>query len=299
MAWFLIQLALSVQVQGSTACPLPAEVQARLAELLPAKGLDSRVGFDVAELAVEDNALVLSLRSADGSLVSRRLPRGHACEELAAAAAVAIAAWQSDVHPAYAAPPPASAPVVPGLAKNADLRPVATSPRVALEVGLQAGALSSLSAGGVAPTWVAHASVARARHWLRLRLAGLWQSSREQAVGDGQAVWQRLGAGFGLEYRKRSMGAWWSSAAVSLLAAHLTVKGRDFGQNRQERTWEPGVEVALTLGRKIVARGLSVLGGLTATAWPRPHDAQAPDGTSATLPRLDLLLGVGLSWQSP
>lgn len=298
MAWLLaLQWALSVRVEGATSCPLPFAVEARLAELLPGGETPTAVP-DVVELVAEETALVLYLRTADGAPAGvRRLPRDHACDDLAAAAAVAIASWQSDVHPAFAAapsPPPLAAPPPVAAAET----PLAVAP-AGLSLVVAAGGLSSVSTGGVAPTFAGSATWEPARWPFGLRLGGFAQGMRTQALGEGQAAWQRLGAGVGLEgQRVFGAGLWHVSAALSVLAGWLTVEGRGFTENRRERSWEPGAEAATGLGRSL-GRGLRILGGLALSAWPRAHEIEGPTGQTGALPHIDVLLSVGLGWQNP
>lgn len=286
MAWFpLAPLALAVQVQGATTCPLPSDVEARLAELLPGSTEGAPTETDVAELIAEDDALVLSLRSADGAAVSlRRFPRTHACDELAAAAAVAIATWQSDVHPAYAAPGPVR------ISRAAEPRTPRLEPRrfPSMRAGVQGGGLTSGSAGGLAAAVVAHASLQRPAWPFGVRLSGSWQGARSREVGAGEAAWRRLALGLGIDLHRpwSADPAWSGGLAASVLAGRLTVGGQGFERNLEGSSWEPGYELSLAVGRALGIRGLFIL--VPSPSTPAELGGKGSDLPDADGQRLDL-----------
>src|SRR5688500_11852210 len=121
----LIGGLVAVAVEGSTTCPTPAAVQERLRPLLPAGG----GGPSVVRLHREAAALHISVVRAAGHLLAWRSldaasnDGGQACEGLAEAAAVIVAAWQSDVgaRPLLAEDAPTS-----GLRLSAGSAPAAT-----------------------------------------------------------------------------------------------------------------------------------------------------------------------------
>lgn len=93
----------AVSVKGNTRCPSAADVGTRVAAMLPL--VATARAPDVAELDEIDRGgpnLRLTLRRPDGALIGQRLlAREYSCAELAAAAAVIIATWESDVHPEF------------------------------------------------------------------------------------------------------------------------------------------------------------------------------------------------------
>jgi hypothetical protein len=129
--------AAPVEVQRSGDCPSAAEVSRRLARLLPDSPVASRAtgahdpseeggGRDVAILeSDEGGGLRLQLRSpASATDAVRRIAAGPSCEQLAALAAVVIAAWETNLAPArLTAPRLASAEVPPERPARATLEP--------------------------------------------------------------------------------------------------------------------------------------------------------------------------------
>src|SRR5882672_5449445 len=104
--WLLVSLGPVVTVEGAAVCPTAADVAARLEALLPARATDELP--DIARLDLREDALLVTLADPDGTTIGERaLDRGFPCSDLASAAAVVIATWESDVHPEFrlAAPP--------------------------------------------------------------------------------------------------------------------------------------------------------------------------------------------------
>jgi len=100
-------LALSgsaVTVEGDSRCPTAPEIAARVAELLPPVTTAASLP-DRARVDDQGDALRISVQRPDGSLIGERtLARSFPCPDLAAAAAVIIATWESDVHPNFGKP---------------------------------------------------------------------------------------------------------------------------------------------------------------------------------------------------
>src|SRR5204863_4762537 len=83
--------ARALPVTGATTCPVPAEVEAALTGLIPAR--DPALPPDVAELKDDTDSVVVTLRRGAGEPIGeKRLDRGLSCAELARAAAVMVAA---------------------------------------------------------------------------------------------------------------------------------------------------------------------------------------------------------------
>ncbi|HVY28892.1 MAG TPA: hypothetical protein VHB79_20185 [Polyangiaceae bacterium] len=102
-------LAQSLVVAGSAECPAPSAVDARTREIL---GLSvNQVVAERATVSHEDAALRVTLRAADAHVLGERLlPAEGSCDEQAAAVAVLLAAWLSDVHPEYVGTLPEAPP---------------------------------------------------------------------------------------------------------------------------------------------------------------------------------------------
>ena len=128
-----------VVVETTSDCPSADMVNARFQELLPADSLST--SGDTAWVAeTNQDQLRLRLTRADGTLVGERLlDRAVGCQELARVAAVALAAWLSDVHPDFAAGAGEASPGAPALtaapARNSGRWDVAVGGTVALPAG--------------------------------------------------------------------------------------------------------------------------------------------------------------------
>jgi hypothetical protein len=132
--------ATPVEVQRSGDCPAAAEVSRRLARLLPdspaaSPATGARDPADVPDVAVLENdeggGLRLQLRSpASATRAVRRIAAGPSCEQLAALAAVVIAAWENDLAPVRLTAPRLDKADVPRVAQARAMpepaRPTAT-----------------------------------------------------------------------------------------------------------------------------------------------------------------------------
>src|SRR3954454_17082326 len=102
MSGVVVVLLLALQVQATGRCPTADDVEQRLAPLLP-PGLESSLR-DVAQLD-EDAAggLTLTLAQVDGGTITRRqLVPAASCGDRAETVAVALAIWESQIHPEIA-----------------------------------------------------------------------------------------------------------------------------------------------------------------------------------------------------
>jgi len=115
--WALVlAMGPAITVNGNATCPTADEVSTRVAQLVPA--VDTSAPRDLARIEEAGGVLRVSLSAPDGALLGTRdLPRTSSCAELAAAAAVVVAAWESDVHPEFRPSIPVTVP------SNAFLRP--------------------------------------------------------------------------------------------------------------------------------------------------------------------------------
>ena len=112
-------LAGAVEVESPSACPSAHAVAERLAVLLPA----TKDVPDRARLSRTGDKLSLELRRADGTAIAwRRLDARASCEDLAEAAAVMIATWETDLEAGRTLRPP---PTI-----ERELSPVDNSPAV-------------------------------------------------------------------------------------------------------------------------------------------------------------------------
>jgi hypothetical protein len=292
---FIALLSERVDVQGSSTCPSPAEVAERIAPLLPAER-----GFPPGAVLRVDEGVGTSdievLLKGDGAppLASRRLLRSGSCGELAEAAAVVAASWAGR----YDTPPPAALELAPweiprpaaGLRERA---PVGSGglDRWSLGVG---GGLGGASAGG----WTPHGGLEVTAAWRGTRWFGRFliagTGERSFAVDAGSAAWWRMLA-------IPSVGRTWGEslffeASAGPVLGWVFVRGQGFSPNARDVSVGVGVSPSVRLGHRIGARGALWLGG-SAIAWLRPHrlsvDMSAND---ATIPRLDVLTGLGATF---
>lgn len=116
--WTMLATA-PVDIRATGSCPSSIEVAQHLAELLPPTATANAAVRppDIVQLGTGGpggGGVTLTLRRADGTLLARKsLPRsaevplhgspapGATCADLAAAAALIIATWESDVHPEF------------------------------------------------------------------------------------------------------------------------------------------------------------------------------------------------------
>ena len=100
VTWLVVFDAI-VRITGDGGCPTTAEVDARVRALLPAGSEQDEQ--DVATLEQSLSHVRVSVRRPDGTILGeRKFDRAHTCAELAAAVALVIATWESDVHPEFA-----------------------------------------------------------------------------------------------------------------------------------------------------------------------------------------------------
>jgi hypothetical protein len=289
--------AAEVTVEGNVTCPTPAEVEARLAPLLAAApGSSAGDGRVQVRLARDGTALHVSLVAADGRLLAFRTLTGtHACDALAEAAAVIVAAWRSDVggRPMLAAG--ADAGAEPRAAELRAWAPQAGRAAPAWGIGVAAG----VSLAGDRPRPAAALSLgyqpSPARPWsARLGLAYLGPLDRE--LSAGRVRWQRgvlelgpqLGGGAGHLGWRMHLGA----------AAALTrLEGRGLAQTQAHDDFALGFGGGARLGT--AGTGLRPFVELAARVFPTRIVALADEGEAqreATLPRLEAMLAVGAAF---
>ncbi|MEA2695945.1 MAG: hypothetical protein QOI66_216 [Myxococcales bacterium] len=285
--------ARSLTVDGAATCPTAAEVALRLSSLLAPADSGDRVRIDTVDDAVE-----IVLRRADGTLIGRRrLQAQGPCDERARIAAIVLATWESDIHPAFereAAPPPE--PPAPSPAPAADVAkpmptvPVAPAP-ARWELGV--GAATSLAGGTfVAGARVAGAFVRASGIGAQMMIAG--EGDRSTTAGSGQAVWSRLTAGAGPVYR-RHLGVWAVDGNLALVAALFRVHGEQYPVGYQGSGWDGG----FAAGVRLIAPGKVWRPWLAidATRWLDRRDVrEAVSGQARELPAWAASTSLGVSF---
>jgi hypothetical protein len=250
-------------------------VAARLAALAPG-GADGR-----ATLIDEAGGVRLRLVRGDGTVVGdRRLDGGFPCDELAEAAALVLASWQSELQAApVTAPPPATAPAAPA-------RPAAAATTIELGAGLTA-------APDLVPGATLVAAVGRGA-WAAELTAGASVFRRDD-VGGGQVRWLRAPLILGLRRRWPVGQAWALDATAGPAAALLLVRGEGFDRNHAATEVDLGGAGVVRAWRRWGAVG--AWAGLTVVGWSAARDLTArPDESRRPLPQIEGWLAVGASW---
>lgn len=275
-----------LRVEGTSTCPTPVEVSAKLEGLIvEAAGAEPHV----AVVERRGPALHLELRDAAGAVLAQRdVTDRSPCRDLASVAAVIIAAWEAELRGSSAVLPPA--PVVPKLPR-----------RVAWDVGA-AGSATYAGAWGWAPGGLALFSLGVEGGWLRGELVVSGAAPRPIAVGRGSATWFRVGAGLGPRVRLGT-GRLGLDLHAQLFVAALSVRGAGFNENLSALDVDPAVLAG--------ARGWYRLGdfrlfvGATFQAWLREQLVRVEQaGTPANpldtghLPRFELVLAAGVLFGS-
>ncbi len=286
----------AVQLEGATSCPRPDLVADRLTRLLSAEGARQQRP-DRARLWEQDGDLVVLLERWDGVLIgTRRFPRTYACEDLAYAAAVSLADWESDVHPEFA--PNVIARANPAsVFAAAPLPPPPAPGRWKLNAGAAVALGGSLdtpaaAGGAVVGAWLTPSDGRRVS--LRAEMEG--QSTRQIALEYGDAAWRRWTLGVGVERSflasPENGGGWFRWFALVRLA-WLEMHGKGFTLNRSDGTFDPGAAVGT---RAVLARGrwTSWL-ELAASWWPVRQTVQANGvGDVGRLPAVEAFVRFGL-----
>jgi hypothetical protein len=270
-----------VRVEGSAFCPSPAQVAEALLRLEAGEpnGVD---GADHARIERADGGVEIVLFGAGGERrKARRLVADAPCEELAAAAAVIIAAWERELGPRRLAP--ASVAVTPSPPLRA---------RLAWDLG---GAFTgALSGSSFAPGGSVAANLVARRAHVGGRLAAVGTATRDQQLAPGHASYTRaffqLGpvARFNPSRLALDLHAELSLALTSLEGVGYATVARAFD-------FDPGLGGGARLG----VRAGPVLPFLevAVVGWLRRQRFDVTGVASAAeLPRFDLLLSAGLAF---
>jgi hypothetical protein len=298
-------VARPVAIDGGATCPTAAEVALRFSSLMaPAAGggpsPPAGDGGDRARIDIVDDTVEIVLRRADGTLIGRRrLPAQGPCDERARIAAIVLATWESDVHPAFErelTPPPEPSAPAPSPAPTSDVvKPLARVPdaRSPRQWDLGVGASTSVAGGAfVAGARVSAAFLRGSGVGAQMVIAG--EGDRSTTAGSGQAVWSRVTAGVGPVYRRR-LGAWATDANLTLLAAWFRVHGEQYPVGYQGSGWDGG----LAAGVRLIAPGKVWRPWLTvdATRWLDRRDVrEAVSGQARQLPAWAASTSLGVSF---
>jgi hypothetical protein len=272
--------ALPVRVQ-SQACPSGPQVEQLLASMLPS--ISHTVRPDLARVERRAGGLHIELSQAQGAVIAERMfDRDGSCAELAELAAVAIASWESDVHPEFGRPhvEPGPAPVL------AAQPPTPMAYDAALGASLSHA--GSFAAGGVlALTWIARGKGPG------LRLLAAVEGERTVDLGVGRARWRRWMGSAELAWRLARTPLDFHGG---LALGWLTASGADFSaENRSSLSFSS----AATLGVRLswwATRTLALWLDLTGLYWTRSQTVYAePTGREQEIPRLQGVASLGLA----
>jgi hypothetical protein len=289
--------ARALPVTGATACPLPADVEAALSGLIPAR--DPELPPDVAELKDDTGSVVVILRRGAGEPIGeKRLDPGLSCAQRAREAAVIIAAWE-----AHFTTPAAALEIE---ARTAGARPpvvvVGAAPPPAMvvpqtenvvELGVSAGG----SINGTTRAPAAAIEIAYARAFARVvpALAALFVGGHTTSVGPGRATWRR----YGLVATAASRREWrpvWAEGHLGVALTLLDIAGSSFPNNGSGVTFDPGLDFGARVGLRSHRMRWWLDG--TVALWPRAQDVyvQGVPGSS-TLPRGQALFSLGAAYE--
>jgi hypothetical protein len=296
VAWVWLSLGL-VTVDGAGVCPTADEVAGRVAKLMP--NADPAMAPDLAHLDERDGALSVSLRRPDGTVVGERaFARTFSCADLAAAVAVVVATWESDVHAEFQPTPP----VVQSRTNDASSATMAVahaeapSRGSAFDVGAALAGSLAPGAGSAGPTIGALvvASYTPVGHAFGARLALVGTNERDLALQAGTVRWRRIAVAIGPQLRLATTGRWAFDLHGDALAAWVLASGEGFAEDRSTS----GADLALGAGARLLRLGGRLVPWLelSADGWLRPQTAYTTPSGSATLPRLEGLVALGLSF---
>lgn len=288
---------LAIDVVGEGSCPEPADVGRRVANLVPAAA-ESPGERRSARISRTETHIHLTLRGPRGEPIAERDVAGDGnCDDLAAAIAVVIAAWEADLDPRIPArvdlPAPAPRPMPPPTVAIAAGAPRAPRPPPSFDLGL--GLLASFSGGQVTPGARIDGRVAPAGGRLGLGVAVSGVTARSASVGDRAeaARWSRGAFGAGPDVRL-VVGRTNVDLRVQVLAGLLYVEGVGLTTNTSGSTGQLGSGVGVHAGHPWGTATPWV--GVDLQYWPGSDRLEiAGSADRGQLPRLELQLAAGLS----
>jgi hypothetical protein len=287
LSWLLA--AGTVEVSSAVPCPSSADVNARLQPLLPRASAEHAerhlATLDVIEPSDGRKAVHMRLLRSDFSVIGdRHLFLTGDCQAMAEAAAVVIAAWETED------PSTLPAPVVESAAAPAPSQ--APRPSFQLLGGMGAG---SGFVGGMALVGNVEAQVGRsASHW-RLRLSAMREWDRRIDLKPGHADWYHTMLTVGLVLHG-SAGAWVGSVDLGPTLGWVTVQGVGFTTNLKSNSLEYGVAGGVRAGRRLGRWTLWVEG--RSHGWLRGQRALLTNvaDSNAVMPRADVSASAGTTF---
>ena len=282
MPWLgLVGLVIGfIELGGATRCPTADEVAARLRDLVP-DAAAATAPRERVTLAEQGGALELALHDGSGRTIGRRRLEAAPCADLAQAAAVVIAAWDTDLRA--------------GQAPTLVLPRPPPPPRLALDVA--GGFVASFAGAAFAPGGELALTLGPRRGRLAGRILATGTATRDLDVGQAAPAhvsFTRASLALGPVVRFRP-GRFVIDLGGHASAALVYLAGVGFADSAS--AWDAdvglggGVRAALRLGRVAPYLGARVEG------WLRPLSARVtgPTGGTVALPRFEVLLGAGLA----
>lgn len=288
-------LAPQVVVRGEATCPSAQAVATHLTALL-AEG--EAAPPDQAHVDVAADSMIVDLRRADGTRIAvRRIVRSGSCDEMAEAAAVVLATWETRMRAGWdgvqeidiGAPPPHALEVLPPAPPRPE-QPARAEPSRGVPIDVGAGGMQSWSGSDAALGGYLELFLPVDRFVLHAGISG-WGNHRV-AFNQGIAVWSRVAAG---------VGAGWVLDGRSLFAsvhgdawgALLSVRGEGFAVNRSQQSFDPGLSGSVRAGFRLGS--LRPYAGGMIGYWPRPQGLSLQGDPSVPhLRQLETSVQVGL-----
>jgi hypothetical protein len=286
-----------LEVIGSGDCPAPADVSARVTEMMPQVERETPEQAPHHRARIERTArgvhVELSLPN-DQLIAQRDLEAEGSCADLAAAVAVIVAAWEAELDPHLTAR--VDLPVPRARTQATDPVAVAAAepePSLSFQVGL--ALIASLTGGQLVPGAAVGGWIAPSGWRLGLGLALSGTTARSEAVGAraDAARWTRYGFAVGPEAHLDLQGAIVNIHAQGLVAL-LRVQGVGLSTTSSDSTTQLGTNVGVHVGWPWGNAAPWI--GADALIWPG-RDTLVVGGlpAQAALPHFELQLSLGMS----
>ena len=296
LALWLAQPAL--EVGGDSACPAPAEVRERLAEIANVGAATSQSDRHRANLSSVGGNVHVELLGADGRLLAERtLDQTGSCADVSEAVAVVLSTWEAEFNPHVATSVVLPPPVAP--AREAPLPAVVAkarapeAPPLRFDVGL--ALLGSIAGGEVVPGAKLEGSLFPTSGSLGLGAALSASSTHSQSVDSspGDVHWMRVALTVGPNYRL-GQGATMLDLYAGGALAILHLEGVGIPSSAADTSAQLGLGAGL--------RGLWAWNnaaawlGLDALAFPGRDSLEIGGvGDVGQLPRLEVQIASGVS----
>jgi hypothetical protein len=286
-----------LEISAPGNCPASEVVAAEIDRILGGtrQSAGGAAGLDRADIDEEAERVRVRLVGSDGRIVGERSIQTAAadCAERAAAAAIVLATWETDLRSPVTLDPPSVAAEAP---------PAPSPSPWSAALGL-AGLGVASTTDAWAPGASLDAEIAHRRGWgLRTTLWGTGARYEPLATGVGRARWTRWALGIGPSFRS-DVGPVRIAAVAELALARIAVSGdglsRAYGDAMLDWGARGALEVSVTPWAPARRGPIALVVGLGAAYWPRRHQVMAVGlaATTRTLPPVDALMSLGLRWE--